>query len=293
MAAFDLQSSLERSVQAAGSARDMVGNNWSDTWKDFAVQSALAEQANAHELEMWNLNNVYNSPSAQMQRLKDAGLNPMLAYGMVNSGNSSSIPGTHQPNVRISPDADKQAKINTALNVVQAISGLVDQAMGTIDQGLDLALKKNTLDWSNWQASAANAQLLGYGFGNRASQVAYLGNVGTASLDPSSPDFDPVSFNLMQRLGVAQYYPRQITAESNAALSAERTKYQEWYNKKYAPLMENYLSGKINVQDFEKQQRQYHQEMLEVLPPWVREIVLPFFDYLRPLINTLIRNARY
>lgn len=291
MASFDLQASLERGVQAAGAARDLiVGKDWADTWKDFAVQSALSEQANAHELEMWNLNNSYNSPAAQMQRLKDAGLNPMLAYNMANSGNSSSVPGTHQPNVRISPDADKQAKINTALNVVQAVGGLIGQAMSTIDQGLDLALKKNTLDWSNWQSSAANAQLLGYGFGNRASQVGFLGNVGTAALDPNDPNFDPVAFNLVNRLGISNYYPKQLTAEANASLAGQREKYQQWYNEKYAPLLEDFLQGRIDVQDYEKRQREYADEMRELLPPWMRGIVLPLFDYIRPLINTLLRN---
>lgn len=36
-------------------------------------------------LEDWNRNNQYNSPEAQMQRLKDAGLNPNLVYGGANA----------------------------------------------------------------------------------------------------------------------------------------------------------------------------------------------------------------
>ncbi|WP_139366091.1 hypothetical protein [Elizabethkingia meningoseptica] len=38
---------------------------------------------------MWNRNNEYNTPLAQMQRLKDAGLNPNLMYGQGTTGNSS------------------------------------------------------------------------------------------------------------------------------------------------------------------------------------------------------------
>lgn len=36
------------------------------------------------DLAMWNMTNAYNSPTAQMQRLKEAGLNPNLVYGSGN-----------------------------------------------------------------------------------------------------------------------------------------------------------------------------------------------------------------
>jgi len=42
--------------------------------------------------KMWNMNNAYNAPVQQMQRLKEAGLNPNLIYGTgtASAGNSSS-----------------------------------------------------------------------------------------------------------------------------------------------------------------------------------------------------------
>lgn len=58
----------------------------------------LAEYAYSKDLEMWNRNNVYNSPEAQMQRLKDAGLNPALVYGQGAVGNASgSMPKYNAP----------------------------------------------------------------------------------------------------------------------------------------------------------------------------------------------------
>lgn len=36
------------------------------------------------DLAMWNMTNAYNSPASQMQRLKEAGLNPNLVYGSGN-----------------------------------------------------------------------------------------------------------------------------------------------------------------------------------------------------------------
>lgn len=51
----------------------------------------LAEYQYSKDLEMWHNANEYNSPGAQMDRLKSAGLNPNLAYGSGSvAGNSAS-----------------------------------------------------------------------------------------------------------------------------------------------------------------------------------------------------------
>lgn len=59
----------------------------------------LANNAQNFELEMWNKSNEYNSPQAQMARLKSAGLNPNLVYGSgsVSGNSSSSRPNAHVP----------------------------------------------------------------------------------------------------------------------------------------------------------------------------------------------------
>lgn len=49
----------------------------------------VARENREFSLDMWNRNNEYNTPLAQMQRLKDAGLNPNLMYGQGTTGNSS------------------------------------------------------------------------------------------------------------------------------------------------------------------------------------------------------------
>jgi hypothetical protein len=48
--------------------------------------------ANKQNVEFWNMQNAYNTPKAQMGRLKDAGLNPNLIYGSnANTGVAGSI----------------------------------------------------------------------------------------------------------------------------------------------------------------------------------------------------------
>ena len=41
---------------------------------------------------MWNLQNEYNSPQAQMKRFEEAGLNPALIYSQGNPGNATNAP---------------------------------------------------------------------------------------------------------------------------------------------------------------------------------------------------------
>lgn len=68
--------------------------------KTNAANLALAKLQYSNEIDMWNKANAYNSPSAQMQRFKDAGLNPNLIYGQGNSGNSPNVlPQYHAPRV--------------------------------------------------------------------------------------------------------------------------------------------------------------------------------------------------
>lgn len=65
----------------------------------FGANEQKKENRRAFERDffMWNAQNAYNHPSAQMERLKSAGLNPMLVYG-----NGSVVGNTtgHAPSYR-------------------------------------------------------------------------------------------------------------------------------------------------------------------------------------------------
>lgn len=70
--------------QVAGQAVGKVGN--------LRKAKKLAAYQHGKNLELMEYQNAYNSPDAQMQRFKDAGLNPNLIYGQGNAGNMSSAP---------------------------------------------------------------------------------------------------------------------------------------------------------------------------------------------------------
>lgn len=71
-------------INAAQSRRNVRATN--------KANRQLAEYSFNKNLEMWHLQNQYNSPQAQMQRLKEAGLNPHLMYGKGTVGNAQGMP---------------------------------------------------------------------------------------------------------------------------------------------------------------------------------------------------------
>ena len=56
-------------------------------WNESMYQRQLNDN-----IKLWNMQNEYNSPMAQMQRLKDANLNPNLVYGTGTVANNASTP---------------------------------------------------------------------------------------------------------------------------------------------------------------------------------------------------------
>lgn len=60
-------------------------------------QTQENEKAYQRNLQMWNLQNEYNSPTQQMARLRTAGLNPNLVYGSGVTGNSAGSAPQYQP----------------------------------------------------------------------------------------------------------------------------------------------------------------------------------------------------
>lgn len=57
----------------------------------------MAEYQNALNQKAWQEQQDYNTPAAQMQRLKDAGLNPNLIYSQGTTGNADSQPSYVAP----------------------------------------------------------------------------------------------------------------------------------------------------------------------------------------------------
>lgn len=93
MSALGVQSPWSSVVSGAvGLGQDILSGWWNTN-----QQTKLNKNAFEQNLLMWNLQNAYNDPSAQMQRLARAGLNPNLVYGGGNvTGNTTSNYPTYE-----------------------------------------------------------------------------------------------------------------------------------------------------------------------------------------------------
>lgn len=84
-----------------------------------AANEQAATTAYNRGIEQWNRENTYNSPTAQMERLKQAGLNPNLVYG----GGATTL-SAHSPGVPVAKveghkplDLDLLSTLQTAQNM--------------------------------------------------------------------------------------------------------------------------------------------------------------------------------
>ena len=66
----------------------------SERQRDWNEQQAA--QANQWNIENWQRQNAYNDPAAQMQRLRNAGINPALAFASGQVDNTASTPADAQ-----------------------------------------------------------------------------------------------------------------------------------------------------------------------------------------------------
>lgn len=73
---------------AANAASTSANNRKSRQWNE-----KMYSRQRADALADWNMQNEYNSPSAQMQRFRDANLNPNLIYGQGTEGNAGLVRG--------------------------------------------------------------------------------------------------------------------------------------------------------------------------------------------------------
>lgn len=89
----------------------------------------LAKQQNDWNVEMWNKQNEYNSPSAQMQRYQEAGLNPLFASidgGQAQQLQSANLanqaPGTYDPNYKVNK---RNMEIAAAGQVLEGLNNIM------------------------------------------------------------------------------------------------------------------------------------------------------------------------
>lgn len=89
----------------------------------------MAADQRAWEEDMWNKNNEYNSPAAQLERMRDAGFDPvteqMTGSQAISSGNSSGPPNSYQ----MIPNQDPMQAAGNFSQAIHNANNLMEDAM--------------------------------------------------------------------------------------------------------------------------------------------------------------------
>lgn len=107
---------------------------------------ASAKKAFERNLYMWNLNNQYNDPSAQMARLKASGLNSNLVYGSGSVVGNTSNSGYGDYGYNVYKPSKNQ--------VVQEYQQLLANDASILNTQAETAVKRNAIYNNNRETTA-------------------------------------------------------------------------------------------------------------------------------------------
>lgn len=185
--------------------------------KTFAHNKAMAQFAHQKNLDMWHLQNQYNTPKEQMERLQQAGLNPNLMYGRGTAapGNASELPKYQAP---------KADYTGVSAGAPAAVGSTI---ASTLQQVADLKIKKN-------QADLMQQQAITEGQNTNLKEAEALIRQNAAGIDP-------------------EWTKSMRVQMGDQDLTKRRLKSGKWYNP--AKTMGQY-SAQIQEQELNQRQQQ-------------------------------------
>lgn len=215
-------------IAAGGS---LLGGLFSSSGQKSANETnmQIAESQNQWNIDQWNRENEYNTPSAQIQRLKDAGLNPNLMYGNASSGTlSASSPravGATVSNAQAGHAAGVSAATQQLMNIV-----MQQAEYNKMNAQSDLA--RNQADLARVNASVSEANVF-----KTKSQTGY---------------YDTSSALNLSRANLIEHQINSIDAQTLA--TEARTKGQEIYNRFAERLHESNITLRQATQSLNERQ---------------------------------------
>ena len=117
-----------------------------------AYNYLLASKQNDWNIEQWTRENAYNTPSAQRQRLLDAGLNPNL---MLDGGDAGNARGLDSANYANAQPTTMQNPAQEKLGMLQSIQGVLQSANET---AMQYAKQRSEIANLDSQTNAQNIQ---------------------------------------------------------------------------------------------------------------------------------------
>lgn len=179
-------------LAAATIAGSLISNRSAKKRQEQSLQDNLQLQNQEFDKnkEMWELQNKYNDPSAQMRRLEGAGLNPMQIYGSGSGAANQSAPAPRYE----APTADYRAPIN------------IPDMLGMYQ---NFQMKQAQIDNVKAQTESTHAEIMNKAI---ARKIAELRG-------------ETMTFDLDRRKYLAPY---QAAITGNEARASEAKLQQEW-----------------------------------------------------------------
>lgn len=136
-------------------------------WQNTQAKKAATKAYN-REVALWSMNNEYNTPAAQVQRLKDAGLNPALIYGTgssVATGNSKGAAHAPQASTPSRPNIDFLSALSMGqdIKMKQAQTANIERQNEVIQRKLDILDTDKKIKIHNLEYAKAHNQPVGQG----------------------------------------------------------------------------------------------------------------------------------
>ncbi|UNI72389.1 MAG: DNA pilot protein [Chaetfec virus UA24_2735] len=117
----------------------------------YDLNEKAAQSSFDRSIQAWNLENQYNTPSAQMERYKSAGLNPQLIYG--NSNTSGGLSAPAQSGTGLSSTSLGSNSFSNAFSAAEGITRL-----GLAKADIDLRNSNTALN--NQRINESNARVV-------------------------------------------------------------------------------------------------------------------------------------
>lgn len=122
------------------------------------LQMDLWHEQQEYDYKMWQENNAYNAPSAQVERLKAAGINPALALSSISTGESHSTAGGQStPSTTATTFENPANEVNMKVQNLALIGKQLSDISKQYEETRSLQMQNN---WQNVEKSAAVASIL-------------------------------------------------------------------------------------------------------------------------------------
>ena len=208
----------------------------------FGYDRQLADEAYQRDVAMWNMQNAYNAPKAQMERLQEAGMNPNLVYGSGNvtgntAGSAPSYPQVQYP----SSKASKLDLMRNVLGIFDEYQSIQNQALQNQREAYKLMLQERSLELAEDRERNRDAQnqrqfemmMSNFGFQRERENTRVQEHKQDREDKINAPTTTEKEFNwIADKVGDALQYPIYAGFKYLEWLSGNETKTSGKYKKR-------------------------------------------------------------